>query len=111
LRIGGANGRNIPIVSQSDTSITIIAQDTSGNIYVSDGSSSATSTEVYTHLGYISNTNGDWNATSTWLGNTIPPTTSAAYIKDSVDLSTSLIQPKVVLISNAKLNVLFKRYT
>lgn len=105
LRIGGANGRIIPIVSQTDTSIVFIAQDTSGLVYVTDGVSSTISSEAYTHLGYISNANGDWNTASTWLGNTIPPLTSSAYVKDSVDLSTSINQSKLVVITNGKLHI------
>lgn len=106
LRIGGASGRIIPIVSQTDTSITFIAQDTSGNIYVTDGNNSVLSNEIYTHLGYISTTNGDWNISGTWLGNTIPPSTSAAYVKDSVDLFANLIQPNLIILSNGKLNII-----
>ncbi|MFY7883607.1 MAG: beta strand repeat-containing protein, partial [Dolichospermum sp.] len=106
LRIGGSNGRIIPIVSQTDTSITILAQDTSGLIYITDGNSIAISNEAYTHLGYISNASGDWNTTSTWLGNTIPPISSAVYIKDSVDLSTSLVQSNLNITSLGKLNII-----
>ena len=105
LRIGGANGRIIPIVSQTDTSITIFAQDTSGAIYVSNGISSVTSNETYLHLGYISNSNGDWNTSSTWLGNTIPPLTSSVYVKDSVDLSNTLVQSNLNILSLGKLNI------
>ncbi len=106
LRIGGANGRIIPIVSQTDTSITILTQDTSGLVFITDGINSALSTETYTHLGYISKSNGDWNSASTWLGNSIPPISSSVYINDSVDLSTSLVQGNLNINSIGKLNII-----
>lgn len=104
IKIGGDNGVSVPSFNiVNSTTITFIAVDATGTIWVSDGNTSSTSAATYTNLGYYSNANADWNTGSTWLGGSVPTAGSAVTIANAVTLNAAATNnPVSVTINSGK---------
>ncbi len=103
VKVGGVNGTAVTIVSQTSTSITFTAINAGGQIYVANAGGSATSTETYTNLGYISNAEGDWNTNGTWLNGAVPPSSSTVTVAHDLTLNGVVANaPNSVNINSGK---------
>jgi len=72
VRVGGSSGTGVSISSQNATSLTFVAPDAGGQIYVENPSGNTTSSESYTNQGFRTTTSGAWNSGATWLGGSVP---------------------------------------
>jgi hypothetical protein len=98
VRIGGSNGElcsNVTVVSPTLVTAVVPNGTSGGTIWVSDGTNTATSTDNYSNLGFISTgTGGNWNAIGTWLGSTVPSSEAAVTIANghtvTLDVSPSI---------------------
>lgn len=97
VRIGGSGGAictNVTVVSASQVTAVVPDGSTGGTIWVSDGTNSATSTDSYTNLGFISTgSGGNWSAGASWLGGSAPSA--------STDLVTIASGAPITLNTNA----------
>ena len=103
VKLGGSGGTTITGATKTATSITFTVPDgtTGGTVYLSDGTYSYTSTESFTNLGYISTaTTGNWSATGTWLGSSVPVSTDKA----TIALSTKVTLDGDYTIANLTIN-------
>lgn len=89
VKLGGAGGTDMTILTKTATSITFTVPNaaTNGTVYVSDGTNNSTSTESFTNLGYISTATGYWSNGSTWLGGTKPGNTDKVTIAASTKVT------------------------
>ena len=85
IKLGGSSGTTITgaSISSSQISFTVPDATSAGTIYVSDGTYTATSTESFTNLGFISTGSGNWSSPSTWLGGTAPAANTPITISNS----------------------------
>ncbi|NCX55885.1 MAG: hypothetical protein EBW87_01610, partial [Burkholderiaceae bacterium] len=103
VKVGGSGGTSVTITSQTATTLTFVAINVGGTIYVQNQGGNATSTESYTNLGYISNAATDWNTTTTWLGSAVPVAGSTVTINHAVTVnSTATNVPSSVTINSTK---------
>jgi hypothetical protein len=87
----------------NSTTITFSAVEATGTLWLTDGTSIASSAATYTNLGYISDADADWNSASTWLGAVIPSAGSAVTIANAVTLNaTATNNPVSVTINSGK---------
>jgi hypothetical protein len=85
IKLGGLSGTTITgaSISSSQISFTVPDATSGGTIYLSDGTYTATSTESFTNLGFISTGSGNWSSPSTWLGGTAPAGNTPITISNS----------------------------
>jgi hypothetical protein len=103
VKVGGSGGTSVTITGQTATTLTFVAINAGGTIYVQNQGGNATSTESYTNLGYISNAATDWNTTTTWLGSAVPVVGSTVTINHAVTVnSTATNVPSSVTINSTK---------
>ena len=104
LKIGGASGTAVTSFTVvNPTTITFNAIEATGTLWLTDGTSTASSAATYTNLGYISTADGDWNTASSWLGNAVPTAGSAVTIANDVTLNAAATNnPVSVTINSGK---------
>lgn len=102
VKVGGSSGTNVPILAQTTTTLTFLAINTGGQVYVQNSGGNATSTESYTNLGYITTSGAtDWNTGVSWLGGSVPPAGAVTTIAHNLTVSSPVAaNPSVVNISS-----------
>jgi len=104
LKVGGASGTVVSSFTVvNSTTITFNAIEATGTLWLTDGTSIASSAATYTNLGYISTAATDWNTASTWLGGSVPTAGSAVTIANAVTLNAAATNnPVSVTINSGK---------
>ncbi len=88
VKVGGAGGTTVSILSQTATTLTFSAINLGGQVYVQNSGGNATSTETYTNLGYITTAGASaWNTASSWLGGVVPATGSDVTIAHALNIA------------------------
>lgn len=102
------NGASVTPTYVSGTQLTAVVPSSAtalGNIVVTDGSN--TDNNSFTVLGYISAANGDWNTASTWVGTSVPPTTSTVTVNHAVTVASTVSNLPATITVNATKSLSF----
>jgi hypothetical protein len=103
VSIGGVAATSYTVNSTTSISATVAASASSGTISVTTPGGTATSSSSFTFGGYVSANASDWNTTSTWLGGSVPPASSAVTIDHAITVNGTVANaPSSVTINNAK---------